>query len=496
MKRTRQFLKGRFENGDRPTSEDFEDLFDSTIIKADDSAFDILPVGTIIESDVELTHSSLLHLNGQLVNINTYPLLYSKYGVDYGGDGLTTFGLPTKGLNVDANINWIGLPTYNKTVSFNLDTPLHSDLYITLNSLTGLNNKLTYLVTTTNISTNDLTVTNQATLPSTVSLTDGTNTISFDIQNDSIYNQINLGSNYGNTSGWSFGIEKYSKSVRNAWNTPYYTIYATKLGFRHHLSDNTTDNALTVKYDYRDDGREFYNLGIGTNDPLYNLDLYQASGGANIRIKSGDNSSFMRIDCATSKSSGVAFQCNGGNRITMGYSDANNNFFLWAQSTNSNLMEIDYSSGELSYPYYGNGLNTGTDAYFATWDYNGKLLESTALTLTGQAIKVVNKQLDLQTQLTGNLSDNWVTIGSLSSTLGVNTKVIITGLENGTVNGSYYEYIVTNQNGTLTLTQLQGYKWGNDSGYPELQLVGTSLQVKSRMNEIKGSYKLYLTQLS
>lgn len=88
MKQTRNVLKGRFERVDNPTPKDFDDLFNSTYKKTDNTVFDMLPTDTVIESDVEIINNNILHLNEQLLLTNEYPLLYTKYGIAYGGDGI------------------------------------------------------------------------------------------------------------------------------------------------------------------------------------------------------------------------------------------------------------------------------------------------------------------------------------------------------------------------------------------------------------------------
>lgn len=53
------------------------------------------PVGSILTFAFPATRfDSYTLADGQLLLIADYPVLYAEYGTAYGGDGLTTFGVP------------------------------------------------------------------------------------------------------------------------------------------------------------------------------------------------------------------------------------------------------------------------------------------------------------------------------------------------------------------------------------------------------------------
>src|SRR6185436_15636343 len=53
------------------------------------------PVGSVLTFAFPATQfSSYTLANGQLLAIADYPFLYAEYGTAYGGDGVTTFGIP------------------------------------------------------------------------------------------------------------------------------------------------------------------------------------------------------------------------------------------------------------------------------------------------------------------------------------------------------------------------------------------------------------------
>lgn len=51
--------------------------------------------------------SNLIVEDGRLLNINDYPLLYEQLGNDYGGDGVTTFGIPDKRIDAPKSGVWM-----------------------------------------------------------------------------------------------------------------------------------------------------------------------------------------------------------------------------------------------------------------------------------------------------------------------------------------------------------------------------------------------------
>lgn len=67
--------------------------FDDLAVRLDKGSIDI---GARIGWDTALTTpENRLVLDGSTLNITDYPALYAVYGVTYGGDGVTTFALPT-----------------------------------------------------------------------------------------------------------------------------------------------------------------------------------------------------------------------------------------------------------------------------------------------------------------------------------------------------------------------------------------------------------------
>lgn len=55
----------------------------------------LTPVGTIVLWGASaLPSSNWAVCNGALVSVTDYPILFQRYGVRYGGDGVTNFGLP------------------------------------------------------------------------------------------------------------------------------------------------------------------------------------------------------------------------------------------------------------------------------------------------------------------------------------------------------------------------------------------------------------------
>lgn len=126
--------------------------------------------------------------NGGLLNINDYQMLYSLLGTAYGGDGVTTFGLPDmrgrvpvgQGTSAGGQINWtVGMRTGTEQVTL-LETqmPPHNHPMQATSELATLNNPEGNLMAADAGGTGDYSFTTDGTaikpfLPQAVSSTGG-----------------------------------------------------------------------------------------------------------------------------------------------------------------------------------------------------------------------------------------------------------------------------------------------------------------------------------
>lgn len=90
----------------------------------------VYPIGRPVPEVNNYLAANEVWLEGAIVNIADYPLLYQKYGTKYGGDGVTTFGLidaRNKALfwgSPDGSVKYIGpgLPNIRGAFTFTGDS--------------------------------------------------------------------------------------------------------------------------------------------------------------------------------------------------------------------------------------------------------------------------------------------------------------------------------------------------------------------------------------
>jgi prepilin-type N-terminal cleavage/methylation domain-containing protein len=80
----------------------------SSIVTSD--GLDSVPVGSIMPWASASIPEGFLLCNGQMVNVSSYPALFSLLGTTYGGDGINTFGIPdTRGRTIVGQDNMGGI---------------------------------------------------------------------------------------------------------------------------------------------------------------------------------------------------------------------------------------------------------------------------------------------------------------------------------------------------------------------------------------------------
>ncbi|MFA6255338.1 MAG: tail fiber domain-containing protein [Patescibacteria group bacterium] len=133
-------------------------------------------------------------------------------------------------------------------------------------------------------------------------------------------------------------------------------------------------------------------VGIGTASPAYPLDIYTASGDANLRVKSNTDDANISLtsngDGVGTEKSQITFIDNVTSKWTIGKSD-DNNFLLYDYTRGSTIFRA-YANGNLALMENGGNVGIGTTAPGDLLSVNGKTFLGGNASTTGTL--VVNAQ--------------------------------------------------------------------------------------------------------